>query len=137
DDRSDPGGQDRGGQQVQCVLLIAHHHRVARVVAAVELDDPIGSFAEQVCRLAFALVAPLDADDHDSWHGCTPWYCTLFAGFAPADELARTGESILSEGVGSPECVHDDLVAVDPHGRDIVTSGCAPLRPSRRSPRTR
>ena len=41
---------------------------VAGVVAAVELDDVVDPAAEDVGRLALALVAPLGADDGDRWH---------------------------------------------------------------------
>ena len=70
DDRRDARGQDAGGQQVQRVLLVADDDGVAGVVAAVELDDVVDAAAEQVGRLALALVAPLGADDDDGGHGC-------------------------------------------------------------------
>ena len=68
----DAGREDAGGQQVQGVLLVADDDGVAGVVAAVELHDPVGAVTEQIGGLAFALVAPLDADDHDAWHGRAP-----------------------------------------------------------------
>ena len=72
DHRGDPGRQDAGRQQVQRVLLVADHHRVAGVVAAVELDDVVEPAAEQVGGLALAFIAPLGADDHDCGHAGTP-----------------------------------------------------------------
>jgi hypothetical protein len=72
DDGRDARREDPGRQQVQGVLLIADDDGVTRVVAAVELHDPLGAFAEQVRGLAFTLVAPLDADDHDSGHALSP-----------------------------------------------------------------
>ena len=68
DHRRDAGGEDARGQQVQGVLLAVDHHRVAGVVAAVELHDVVDLGAEQVSRLALALVAPLRPDQHDAWH---------------------------------------------------------------------
>ena len=68
DDRRDARGQDAGGQQVQCVLLVADHHGVAGVVAAVELDDIVDAAAEKVGRLALAFIAPLGADQNDCGH---------------------------------------------------------------------
>ncbi len=68
DHGNDTRRQDAGGQQVQRVLLVADHDRVAGVVAAVELDDHVGALTEQIGRLAFALIAPLDSDDHDGGH---------------------------------------------------------------------
>ena len=68
DDRDAAGRQDAARQQVQGVLLVADDDRVAGVVAAVELDDVVDPAAEQVGRLALALVAPLGADDHDRGH---------------------------------------------------------------------
>jgi hypothetical protein len=60
-DHRDARGEDAGGEQVQRVLLVADHDRVAGVVAAVELNDVVDTVAEQVGRLALALVAPLGA----------------------------------------------------------------------------
>ena len=38
------------------------------VVAALEAHDGVGTLGEHVGDLPFSLVAPLGADDHDSWH---------------------------------------------------------------------
>ena len=60
------------GQQVQRVLLalavLLDDDGVAGVVAAVELDDVVDAAAEQVGRLALALVTPLRSDEHDCRH---------------------------------------------------------------------
>ena len=47
---------------------LAPDDRVAGVVAALEAHDRVAVLGEQVGDLALALVAPLGADDHDSWH---------------------------------------------------------------------
>ena len=48
--------------------LLAADDRVAGVVAALEADHGVGLLAEQVDDLPLALVAPLGADYHESWH---------------------------------------------------------------------
>ena len=76
DHRRAARGEDAAGQQVQRVLLLcrslADDHRVAGVVAAVELHDVVDPAAEEVGRLALALVAPLGADDGDRGHAGSP-----------------------------------------------------------------
>jgi hypothetical protein len=72
DHRRHAGAEDAAGQQVQRVLLVADHHGVAGVVAAVELHDVVDAAAEEVGRLALALVAPLGSDDGDRRHGFLP-----------------------------------------------------------------
>ena len=69
DHRDRAGRQDAGGQQLELVLLAADHHGVARVVAAVGLDDVLHAAAEDVGGLTLALVAPLGADQDDRCHG--------------------------------------------------------------------
>ena len=69
DDGRDTRREDAGGQQVQRVLLVADDDGVPGVVAAVVLHDVVDRGAEQVGRLALALVAPLGADQHDCGHG--------------------------------------------------------------------
>src|SRR5690606_4836999 len=49
-------------------LAVGCDHGVAGVVAAGEPDDVVDVRPEQVGNLAFALVAPLGADEHDRWH---------------------------------------------------------------------
>ena len=44
-------------------------HRVPGVVAAGVAHDVVDPLTQQVGNLALALVAPLSADDDDSWHG--------------------------------------------------------------------
>jgi hypothetical protein len=86
DHRGDPRGQDAAREQVQRVLLGADHDRVAGVVAAVELDhvvDDLARVAEQIGRLAFALIAPLGADEHDCGHLSPPLH-------APAGTASHT-----------------------------------------------
>src|SRR6478736_5776041 len=72
DDRHAVRAEDAGGQQVQRVLLalavLLDHDGVAGVVAAVVLDDVVDAAAEQVGRLALALIAPLRSDEHDCRH---------------------------------------------------------------------
>ena len=50
-------------------LLAVADDRVAGVVAALKAHDHVGLLGEQVGDLSLSLVAPLGADDHDSWHG--------------------------------------------------------------------
>jgi hypothetical protein len=57
------------------------YFRVAGVVAAVELHDVVDTAAEDVGRLALALVAPLGADDGDRWHPRGSFRTGLFARF--------------------------------------------------------
>ena len=57
---------------MQGVLLVADHDSVTGIVAAVELDDPVGALTEQVGGFALTLVAPLHSDDHDAWHENSP-----------------------------------------------------------------
>ena len=68
DDGDAAGGEDAGGEQVQGVLLVADDDGVTGVVAALVADDVVDRTAEQVGRLALALVAPLGADQHDRGH---------------------------------------------------------------------
>ena len=94
DDRRAARGEDAAGQQVQGVLLVADDDRVAGVVAAVELHDVVDAAAEEVGRLAFALVAPLGADDHDRGHPPPLPACRR-----------RIGETMLADASGSaPRC---------------------------------
>ena len=55
-------------QQVDGVLLVVDHDRVAGVVAAVEPHAVVDLVAEQVGGLALTLVTPLGADEHDRGH---------------------------------------------------------------------
>ena len=58
--------------QLELHGLVADHDRVARVVAALVADDHRDLLGEEVGRLALALVAPLEADDHRRGHQRAP-----------------------------------------------------------------
>ena len=58
-------GDDPRREQRQFVGLAADDERVARIVAALEAHDHVGPAGEPVDDLAFALVAPLRADDRN------------------------------------------------------------------------
>ena len=60
--------EDPRGDQVELELLAVADDRVTGVVAALEADDHRSVLGEQVGDLALALVAPLGADYHHSWH---------------------------------------------------------------------
>src|SRR5690606_33780013 len=66
------GGEDSGRQQVQGVLLVAHHHRVAGVVAALVAHHVVDGTTEQVRRLSLAFVTPLSTEQHKCGHARTP-----------------------------------------------------------------
>ena len=68
DDRHDVGIQDAAGHQVQLEGLGADDDGVAGVVAALVAHDVADGLGQKVGRLAFALVAPLQADDHGGGH---------------------------------------------------------------------
>ena len=68
DYRDDARGQHAGRQHVQGVAFLADDDRVAGVVPALVPDHVVHAVAEQVGRLALALVAPLGADQHDGGH---------------------------------------------------------------------
>ena len=72
DHRGGVGADDTGRQQVQGIRLIADHHSMARVVAAVEAGDVIDLGADQIRSLAFTLVAPLSTDKNNSRHVVAP-----------------------------------------------------------------
>ncbi len=62
------GVKDPRGDQVELPRLAVADDRVAGVVAALKSDDRVGALGQEVRDLALALIAPLGADDHDSWH---------------------------------------------------------------------
>ena len=68
DDRRDVRVQDAGRAQLELHRLVPDHHRVAGVVAALVADDHGHLLREEVGGLAFALVPPLEADDHGRGH---------------------------------------------------------------------
>ena len=57
---------DAGGNLVQHEFAGTRVHRMARVGPALVAHDQVGALGEHVDDLAFALVAPLGADDHDA-----------------------------------------------------------------------
>jgi hypothetical protein len=61
----DAVAQDARGHEVQHGLLAADDQRVAGVVAALETHHAPGVVGQPIDDLAFALVAPLGADDND------------------------------------------------------------------------
>ena len=68
DDRHDVRIEDAAGHQVQLEDLVADDDGVAGVVAALVAHDEADGLGQQVGRLALALVAPLQADDHGGGH---------------------------------------------------------------------
>jgi hypothetical protein len=65
DHRRHARGQHPRRQQVQRVTLLADDYRVPGVVTPLVPDHEIHTVAEQVGRLAFALVTPLRPHQHD------------------------------------------------------------------------
>ena len=84
DDGGDVRGEHTGREDVQRVLLLADHDRVAGVVAALVPDDVLHAVPEQVGRLALTLVAPLGADQHDGRHSLHAFHTTKAPGGASA-----------------------------------------------------
>ena len=72
DDGRDVRIHDAGRAELELHRLVAPHHRVAGVVAALVADHHRYLFREEVGRLAFAFVAPLEADDHRRGHHTSP-----------------------------------------------------------------
>ena len=68
DDRELAAAHHAGRQQRQLVDLAIDHQRVAGIVAALETHHDIGALGQPVDDLAFALIAPLRADDHHIGH---------------------------------------------------------------------
>ena len=62
------GIEDAAGHQVELEGLGADDDGVAGVVAALVAHDVADALGQEVGRLAFALVAPLQADDHGGGH---------------------------------------------------------------------
>ena len=60
--------EDPGRDQVELPVHAVAHDGVPGVVAALEADHEVRLLREEVDDLAFALVAPLGAHDHDSGH---------------------------------------------------------------------
>ena len=57
--------EDPARDLVKHERLFADVDGVAGVRAALVAHDPVGALGEDIDELAFALVAPLGADDHD------------------------------------------------------------------------
>jgi hypothetical protein len=72
DDRRDVRVHDAGRAELELHGLAADHDRVPRVVAALVAHDHRDLLREEVGRLALALVAPLEADDHRRGHRPPP-----------------------------------------------------------------
>ena len=68
DDGRDVRVEDARRDEVELEDLVAEHDRVAGVVAALVADDHRDLLGEEVGRLALALVAPLEPDDHRGRH---------------------------------------------------------------------
>ena len=51
-------------------LLLAHDDRVPRIVAALEADDHVRIFGQEIDNFPLALVPPLHADNYDVGHCC-------------------------------------------------------------------
>ena len=73
-----------GRDEVELEDLLAEHDRVAGVVAALVADDGRDVLGQEVGRLTFAFVAPLEADDHCGGHLVLP------SVLAPAAVTVRT-----------------------------------------------
>jgi hypothetical protein len=54
--------QDPRGDQVQDELVLAHHHGMAGIVAALVPRDYVRPLREQINDLPFAFIAPLGPD---------------------------------------------------------------------------
>ncbi len=72
DDRRAAGRQDSGREEVQCILLVTHDHRVAGVVAALVAHYIVHRSTEQVGGLSLAFVTPLSTEQHKCGHARTP-----------------------------------------------------------------
>ena len=72
DDRGRRRTDDAGWQQVQCVRFVSDHHGMACIVAAVEACNVIDFGTDEIGGLAFTLVAPLSANQHDTRHNAPP-----------------------------------------------------------------
>jgi hypothetical protein len=72
DDRGDVRVEHARGNEVELEHLVAEHDRVARVVAALVAHDHRHLLGQEVGRLALALIAPLEPDDHRGRHVSGP-----------------------------------------------------------------
>ncbi len=62
------GADDAGGQERQLVDVLADDEGVAGVMSTLEADHHIGALRQPIDDLAFALIAPLGANNHDVGH---------------------------------------------------------------------
>ena len=67
-----PGMQDPRGNQRQHGFLAADDERMAGIVATLEAHHCLRGVGQQIDDLAFALIAPLQADDNDIFTHCAP-----------------------------------------------------------------
>ncbi len=68
DHRRDVRIEDARRHEVQLQDLVALDHGVARVVAALVAHDHRNLLGQEVGRLAFSFVAPLQPDHDRGWH---------------------------------------------------------------------
>ena len=96
-DDADLAAHQAGRQQRQLVGLVAHHQRVAGVVAALEAHDDVGAAGQPVHHLALALVAPLGADHRDIRHASasSQWDGTAVAQDVRTRQPPRLGRRIV------------------------------------------
>jgi hypothetical protein len=72
DERHDVRVEDPRRDEMELEDLLPEHDRVAGVVAALVADHPANLLGQEVGRLALALVAPLEPDDHRGRHHGPP-----------------------------------------------------------------
>lgn len=89
DDRGTPRRQDSGGEEMQCVLLVAYDDRVTGVVAALVTHHIVHGSTEEVGGLPLALVTPLSTEQHKCGHRRTP----LPGGACPRSGGVRKGRT--------------------------------------------
>jgi hypothetical protein len=71
-DVDDAGIQNSARDVMQLVRLISDDNRVAGVGSTEKTDDDIELRTQQIDKLAFRLVSPLQSDYTGSWHSLTP-----------------------------------------------------------------
>ena len=60
--------QDAGRDELQLILFVVYHNRVAGIVAALAAHDQISLARKNINELALAFVAPLGAENYLTWH---------------------------------------------------------------------
>ncbi len=119
-------------QQRQLVGLVAHHQRVAGVVAALEPHDDVGAARQPVDDLALALVAPLGADHRDVGH------CVLRTGRRHAQSPSPAGRGCSSaDAPRRPRPRRGTAPATVAKPRRRSAAGCGGTRPAARIARGR